>query len=79
MLTVELGVQCKTPKCKGIPVVAVITVESQKELDAWIKGFSSEVIKCKICEISSLYSRQDLVVGPRERGFFTNTNPHPRN
>ena len=73
MLTVELAVQCKTPKCKGVPTVGVVTVESQKELDAWIKKFSPRVIKCRVCHISALYVRGDLVVGPREKGFFTNT------
>ena len=73
MLTVELGVQCKTPKCKGVPTVGVVTVESQRELDEWIKKFSPQVIKCKTCQISALYVRSDLVVGPREKGFFTNT------
>jgi hypothetical protein len=74
MLTVQMAVQCKSPKCKGVPTVAVITVESQRGLDNWMKKFAPQVITCKICQIASLYSRQDLIVGPKEN-FFTKLEP----
>jgi len=39
-----------------------------------MKKFAPQVITCKICQIASLYSRQDLIVGPKEN-FFTKLEP----
>jgi hypothetical protein len=60
MLIVELGVKCKTRECDGVSNVGVITVESQKALGEWIKGFNSQDIHCPTCKRTALYSRADL-------------------
>ena len=64
MQTVELGVRCKTPDCKGIPSLGMITVESISDLKTLMNGFPAKHINCSVCGKEALYSREDLVAGP---------------
>ncbi len=67
MEIVELGVRCKNSKCKGIPSLGMITVESQEDLVTWMKSFREKKIECPICSQTFTYFRDNLLASPLKK------------
>jgi hypothetical protein len=64
MLTLQIAVRCKNPKCQAVPVLEVLNVASAPVADAWMKDFDPKQITCPACNTVTRYSQMDLLVGP---------------